>query len=171
MVSQTCYYTLMKTLIALLLCLAMAIPFAAPVSAQQGLAPQTQGQINIARKLINDKRNSAIAFNMKFNKEEKEKFWPAYRKYREAMKIIGDRQVSMIVEYANHVDAMTENKAADLLKKYFQTEKDAIKIKESYVRKFRRILPGSKVVRLMQIENRMDTVVAMKIAEGIPLME
>ena len=61
--------------------------------------------------------------------------------------------------------------AEELLDRSFAVEKETIKVKERYVRKFRKFLPETKVVRLMQMENRMDTLVAMKIAEGIPLME
>ena len=139
--------------------------------AQQSLSVQEQREINIARKLINDKRNTALAFNMSFTQEEKEKFWPLYREYRTAMGVVGDKRMAVIVDYADHIDAMTESRAKQLLDRSFGVDKETIKVKEKYVRKFRRILPETKVVRLMQMESRMDTLVAMKIAEGIPLME
>ena len=161
----------MKPLIRLLLLLALAATLITPAVAQQTLTPQAQSQINIARKLINDKRNSAIAYNIKLTKGEKEKFWPLYREYRAKMFAVGDKKIALIAEYANNIDAMNENTAANLLDNYFYAEKKTVKIKQDYARKFRRILPASKVVRLMQIESRMDTMVAMKTAEGIPLME
>jgi hypothetical protein len=157
----------MKTLISLLLCFLVA----GPLVAQQSLSEQQQREINIARKLINDKRNTALAFNMSFTQEEKEKFWPLYREYRVAMGAVGDKRMAVIVDYADHIDAMTESRAKQLLDRSFGVDKDTIRVKEKYVRKFRRILPETKVVRLMQMESRMDTLVAMKIAEGIPLME
>jgi hypothetical protein len=157
----------MKTLISLLLCLCVA----GPLLAQQSLSVQEQREINIARKLINDKRNTALAFNMSFTQEEKEKFWPLYREYRAAMGTVGDKRMAVIVDYADHIDSMTESRAKQLLDRSFGVDKETIKVKEKYVRKFRRILPETKVVRLMQMESRMDTLVAMKIAEGIPLME
>jgi hypothetical protein len=139
--------------------------------AQQSLTEQQQREINISRKLINDKRNTALAFNMSFTQEEKEKFWPLYREYRAAMGVVGDKRMAVIVDYADHIDAMTESRAKQLLDRSFGVDKETIRVKEKYVRKFRRILPETKVVRLMQMESRMDTLVAMKIAEGIPLME
>ena len=157
----------MKTLIALLLCFAVA----SPLMAQQPLTVQAQREINISRKLINDKRNTALAFNMSFNQEEKEKFWPLYREYRAAMATVGDKRLAGILDYVDHIDTMSEGKAKQLLNQYFTTEKEVIRVKEKYVRKFRRILPETKVVRLMQIENRMDSAVDLKIAEGVPLME
>ena len=157
----------MKTLISLLVFFIVA----GPLAAQQSMTTQTQRQINISRKLINDKRNTALAYNMKFTQEEKEKFWPLYREYREAMGKVGDKRLAVIVDYADHINRMTESKAKQLLDRSFSVEKETIKVKERYVRSFRKILPQTKVVRLMQIENRMDTQVDIKMAEGIPLME
>ena len=139
--------------------------------AQQSITPKLELDIKITRKVINDKRNTALAYNMSFTQEEKEKFWPLYREYRAAMATVGDKRLAGILDYVDHIDTMSEGKAKQLLNQYFTTEKEVIRVKEKYVRKFRRILPETKVVRLMQIENRMDSAVDLKIAEGVPLMD
>jgi hypothetical protein len=157
----------MKILICLLICLISA----SPLMAQQSMTPKLQLDINITRKVINDKRNTAIAYNMSFTQKEKEKFWPVYRDYREAMGKVGDKRVAVIVDYAEHMNAMTEARAKQLLDQSFAVEKETIKVKERYVRQFRKFLPQTKVVRLMQVENRMDSMIDLKLAEGIPLME
>jgi len=157
----------MKTLVALLLFLV----FSSPLSARQALTVDAQREINISRKVINDKRNTAIAFNMTFTEQEKEKFWPLYREYREAMWKVGDKRLAVLVDYADNIDEMTDKLAKTLLDRSFDVEKEAIKVKQKYADKFRRILPQTKVVRLMQIESRMDAMVNLKIAEGVPLMQ
>ena len=78
---------------------------------------------------------------------------------------------SEIVDYADHIDKMTQAKARQLLDDSISVEKERLKVKRKYIRRFRGILPDTKVVRLMQIENRIDAMVELKIAEGIPLME
>lgn len=157
----------MKTLTALLLSLALVTP----LLAQQPLTLTEQRQINISRKLIDDKRNTTIAFNMNFTEEEKKKFWPLYREYRKAMGEVGDKRMEVITEYAVNLNTMTNSLAKKLLDAAIAADKESIKVKQKYIRKFRRILPDTKVVRLMQIENRMDAMVDLKIAEGVPLME
>jgi hypothetical protein len=157
----------MKILTALLLSLVLA----SPLTARQSMTVEAEREINISRKLINDKRNTAIAYNMHFTKEEKEKFWPLYREYREAMAKVGDKRLAIIVDYADGADMMTESLAKQLLDRYIDVEKETIKVQQSYIGKFRRILPQIKVVRLMQIENVMDAMVELKIAEGVPLIE
>jgi len=157
----------MKTLISLLICFLVA----SPLWAQQSITPKLQLDINIQRKVINDKRNTAIAFNMSFTQKEKEKFWPVYREFRTAMGKVGDKRVAVIVEYAQYMNSMSQARAKQLLDRSFAVEKETIKVKERYVRKFRKFLPETKVVRLMQVENRMDSQIDLKLAEGIPLME
>lgn len=157
----------MRRLFFMLLCLLMV----KPILAEQNTTTQAQRQINIARKMIDDKRNTSLAFNMTFTAAEKEKFWPLYREYREAMGKVENKRLAVIVDYASHLDSMTETKAKKLLDQSLSAEKETTRVKQKYVGKFRRILPETKVVRLMQLEHRMDIMVDVKIAENIPLME
>ena len=156
----------MKT--ALILCITALI--SGPLFAQS-MANQTEREINIARKLIDDKRNTAIAFNMSFTQAEKEAFWPLYREYRTAMREVSDLKVALIVEYADNHQNMNQSRARQLLDNHFTAEKRKIKVQEKYVRKFRKILPDIKVTRLMQIENRIDAGVQIKLVEQIPMIE
>ena len=141
-----------------------------PLYAQMTGAKARQ-EIAISRRLINDQRNTALAFNMSFTQEEKEAFWPLYRKYRGAMSKVGDKRLDVIVDYVENYDAMTQKKARELLDRSFINDEQALKIKRTYAKKFRRILSDIKVTRLMQMESRMDAAVLLKFAEGIPLME
>jgi len=156
----------MKYVLSLMFLLLIQNPlFAQPLSAA------AERDIAISLRMINDKRNTSLAFNMSFTKEEKDAFWPLYRKYRDAMTNVNTRQLDVIVDYANHYDNMTEDKAQKLLDRSFIYQEQALKVKQLYVKKFRRILPNIKVTRLMQLENRMDAAVRLKLSEGIPLIE
>jgi len=152
------------------LSLALLLLFSAPMQAQS-LSSEAKSDIAISRALINDKRNTALAFNMSFTDQERDAFWPLYREYREAMNNVGSRKLDVIIDYADHYDEMTQDKARDLLDRHMIYEEQALKVKQLYIEKFRRILPNTKVTRLFQLESRMDAVISLKLAEGIPLME
>ena len=81
----------------------------------QSLSVATERDIAISRQVINDKRNTALAFNMSFTEAEKDAFWPLYLKYRDAMSNVASRQLDVIIDFANHFDNMTEEKAQELL--------------------------------------------------------
>ena len=156
----------MKYVLSLILLLLIQTPvFAESPSAA------AQRDIAISLRMINDRRNTALAYNMSFTEEEKDAFWPLYRKYRDAMTHVGTRQLDVIVDYANHYENMTDAKAEELLNRSFIYEEQALKVKQLYAKKFRQILPSIKVTRLMQLEGRMDAAVKLKLSEGIPLIE
>ena len=138
---------------------------------QVALNEKIKSDINITRHMINDKRNTALAFNMNFTHEEKEAFWPLYREYRGAIAQVNDKRVDVIVRYADNVDNMSEELARDLLDESMQLDEEILKVKQHYIRKFRHILPNTKVARLMQLENRMDAMVFVKLSEAIPLVQ
>ncbi len=156
----------MKYALSLMFLLLIQIPVYA-----QSPGNTADREIAIARRMINDQRNTSLAFNMSFTQEEKEAFWPLYREYREAMGNVGNRQLHIIVDFAEHYADMTEEKAGELLDRTLIYEEQALKVKQLYVKKFRRILPNTKVARLMQIESRMDTAIKMKLSQEIPLIE
>lgn len=156
----------MKFVLSLLILFSIQTPLYAQMS-----GAEARRDIAISRRLINDQRNTALAFNMSFTQKEKEAFWPLYRKYRDAMSKVGDERLEVIVNYAENYDVMTQEKAREILDRSFIYEEQALKVKQIYAKKFRRILPDIKVTRLMQLENRMDAAVLLKFSEGIPLME
>jgi hypothetical protein len=157
----------MKIFISLLLTLLVS----APLAAETALTENVKRDIDISRKLINEKRVKALAVNMHFTEQEKKAFWPLWEEYRTAMRKVGDERLAIIINYADHLDSMTDKIARQLLDSSFDVDRKEIKVREKYAKKFRRILPDTKVARLMQIEHRIDALVDLKIAEGVPLME
>lgn len=148
----------------------LIILFSAPLAAQT-LNSEAIADIAKSREVINDQRNTALAFNMTFTEVERKAFWPLYSRYRDAMANVANRKLKVIIDYAKHYDGMTEDMAADLLRRYMIYEEQALKVKQLYIEKFQAILPPTKVTRLFQIENRMDAAITLKLSEGIPLME
>jgi hypothetical protein len=137
----------------------------------EALSATAERDIAISLSIINDQRNTTLAYNMSFTEEEKDAFWPLYRRYRDAMTNVAIRKLDVIVDYASHYENMTDTKAEELLDRSLIYEEQALKVKQLYVKKFRRILPSIKVTRLMQLESRMNAAIQLKLSEGIPLIQ
>lgn len=137
----------------------------------EALSTAAEQDIAISLSIINDQRNTTLAYNMSFTDEEKDAFWPLYRRYRDAMTHVASRKLDVIVDYANHYENMTDKKAEELLDRSLVYDEQALKVTQLYVKKFRRILPSIKVTRLMQLESRMNAAIQLKLSEGIPLIE
>jgi hypothetical protein len=54
---------------------------------------------------------------------------------------------------------------------WLSAEGDRVKVRREYLEQFGKTLPGRKVVRFYQIENKMDAVLRYDLASAIPVVE
>ena len=78
----------------------------------------------------------------------------------------------MIKGYAEsfNADSMTDEKAEALIQEYFSIEEATLKLRKRWWKKFTRILPARKAARYYQLENKLDAVVDVDLADQIPLI-
>ena len=136
-------------------------------------APDRDVQLATARELIQMGREEAINEEMRMSPEQAEAFWPLYKEYRGDLAVVQDRYIVMVVDYiGDYYDyKLTDDDAERILKDYFSIRKDILNIRERYVRKFGKILPPGSVMRLYQLENKIEAEVNVAIAQTVPLME
>jgi hypothetical protein len=58
-----------------------------------------------------------------------------------------------------------------LVEEYLTIEADRVKVKRAYIDEFAKALPGRKVARFYQIENKLDAVIRYDLAATIPVVE
>ena len=77
----------------------------------------------------------------------------------------------MIQDYSANFSDLSNDKAMKLVDDYLAVEADRVKVKRAYVDEFAKVLPGRKVARFYQIENKMDAVIRYDLAATIPVVE
>ena len=122
-----------------------------------------------AQTVVNVQRKMTIEKNMDLSELEKNPFWTLYGEYRQAMDRVHTRMEGVITDYVAHAQNLTDDKARALIREYISTEKATVQVKEQYIGKFSSVLPPQKVIRFVQIENRLDATMDLEIARRIPL--
>jgi hypothetical protein len=112
-----------------------------------------------------------VAENMQLSEAEAKKFWPVYQQYQDELFILRMRSLKLIEDYAEHYKSMTNDVAKKLLDESLTIERLRQKVRESYLKKFRKVLPEIKVARYYQIENKISAVVNYELAKEIPLVK
>ena len=115
-------------------------------------------------------RQAVVAANLGLTDAEGAAFWPLYRQYRGELAKGGDRLQKMIQDFARVYDTATAEQAKALVDEMFAIQKADLKVKESYLPKFRKVLPEVKVARLLQLENKIDAVIRVGLAADMPLI-
>jgi hypothetical protein len=139
-------------------------------------APPPAGQAKAAKldvlvDAIRSNRKAMVAANLKLTDEEAAKFWPIYDRYQQELNAIGDRLMGVIKDYSAHFSDLSDDKATKLVDDYLAVEADRVKVRRAYVDEFAKALPGRKVARFYQIENKLDAVIRYDLAATIPVVE
>ena len=147
--------------------LAMALVVCAPTVLAQ--VSETD-QLQQLRGEIQADRQAVVAANLKLTEAEGAAFWPLYREYRGDMAKVGDRLQKLIQDYAVTYESATAAQAKAMVDEMMSIQRADLKVKESYLPKFRKVLPEVKVARLLQIENKIDILIKLELAGAIPLI-
>jgi hypothetical protein len=148
--------------------LALALLLLAPVArAEEG----AQTTMDIVREGLKSDKKVLVATNMELTDAEAKAFWPVYDRYQKELFDVQSQLVEVVEEYAATRDTLTDDQAKGLVERYLGAEEARTKVRRSYLAAFAKTLPGKKLARFYQIENKIDAVVRFELASEIPLVQ
>ena len=112
-----------------------------------------------------------IAENVQLTEVEARAFWPVYEKYQDELFLLRAHTMKLINDYANAYGKMDNVIAKSLLDEYMTIETLGLKLRQTYLPKFRNVLPDVKTVRYYQIENKIEAALMYELAAKIPLIK
>jgi hypothetical protein len=133
------------------------------------LAADDDDSRELAREAIHANKKLVVATNMNLNANEKEGFWAVYEDYQKEIGKLYERTADLIEEFAINFESLSDDKASELMNSYLKIETDAVKLKKSYLGKFKKVLPAQKVLRYYQIENKIEAIINYDLVDKIPL--
>jgi hypothetical protein len=136
-------------------------------SAQEVQGVKADEQIII--KQVQTDRRAVIAQSLKLSDSESRVFWPIYDKYEADMKKVTDRRMAMLDQFAAKYDTLTDADADAMLKTRYQVDKDALAIKQKYAKQIQKALPSVKALRYVQVQDRIDVLLASELFSIVPL--
>ena len=133
----------------------------------------TDAAIEQLRKDARADVNTIITASMKFTPDEASKFWALYKPYEQTRKAIGDEKVGLIKAYATSYNAgpVNDERAKELMTRAIGIEEKSLAAKRGFMQELQKSFPGKTVARFYMVQNRIDLLTALELAEGIPLVE
>lgn len=128
-------------------------------------------EVQLAKEIVQKQKKLIVLENLGLNAAEKTAFLPVYAEYQNARKHNNEALGRLIVKFADNYENMTNTTALDLLNSVLKVRQGRLDIKDAYVAKFKKILPGKKVARYYQIESKLEALAEVKLAEVIPLIQ
>jgi len=143
--------------------------FAACAVAGPVMAQSVNDENQVLLSQIQTDKRAIVLKGLQLSQPESAAFIPIYDEYQAEQKKIADRTIATIDKFAANYDSMTEDAAQGILKEWLGIEDDRADLLKKYVKKLDKVLPAQKVLRFVQIENKLNTLVAMQAARVIPL--
>lgn len=112
-----------------------------------------------------------VAANIQLTEAEAKTFWPVYERYQDELFLLRTRTVKLIRDYAESFEDMSDDTARRLLDESITIESLGLKLRKTYLPKFRKVLPEKKVARYYQIENKIQAALYSELAVKIPLVQ
>lgn len=103
--------------------------------------------------------------------EQSTAFWALYKDYDADLASLNDERFQLFKDYANGYASLDDFAAEDIAKRSADLDQRRAALRVKYVKKFARIIPGKMLARFVQIDNRLDLVLNLQIAEQIPLVK
>lgn len=152
---------------ATVLCITMML--ATHVGAQQTF----RDSMEQAQTLIRSGVRQILHDELLLTEEESEDFWPLYEEYGAELAGVSKAYVSLMVEFVDLYQAgdLDDENAVRLLDDSLKMQMSVMEIRQKYLPRFREILPGVKVVRFYQLENKVRAEVDAALALAIPLAD
>ncbi|TMA80322.1 MAG: hypothetical protein E6J72_08745 [Deltaproteobacteria bacterium] len=130
-----------------------------------------QAELDILRDTLRANKRAFVAVNLKLTDEEAGRFWPLYDRYEGEQRAINDRFVKLLDEYSNSFPNLSDDRASALITDYLAAETDRAQLRQKYLPEFSKALPGRKVARFYQLENKIEAVLRYDLAAHVPVVE
>jgi hypothetical protein len=134
-----------------------------------GEADEASLQILVATLHANKK--ALVDVNLQLTDAEAAAFWPVYDRYQAELDAVQARLLQVIEAYTAAFGNMTHENANTLVNDYLGVQRDRVAVRRKYLEPITQALPGRKVMRFYQIENKVDAVMRYELAKTIPVVE
>ncbi len=139
-------------------------------SASVMISQNADAYMEVERAALKTEKKAFVADAMDLTDVESTAFWALYNEYNDKQYVINTKVYNNLKDYAEHFETMTDEKALELWGSHMKHMNELSKLRNIYFKKFQKILPGKKVARYFQVENKIWVLINAQIAIEIPLI-
>ena len=156
-----------RKVIAMLGAAVLLLTIVATAAAQD----QPANNMDLVKQKVRTDKKLFIAENMELTEQQAAAFWPVYESYQVELEKNFDRMANLIELYAENYENLTDEMAKKIVTEWFAIDEKELKLRKTFLPKFRKVLPEIKVARYFQLERKILAIVDYAMAANIPLFK
>jgi Spy/CpxP family protein refolding chaperone len=127
--------------------------------------------LQVLRTAVKTDKKALVASTIKLTDAEAAKFWPLYGAYQLKLDTLNRRQARAFEDLVSRDKPINDAQAKVLLAEFLAIDEERTKALRAYQNRLNRALPPRKVVRYLQLENKIRSVQDYDIAGALPLID
>ena len=108
-----------------------------------------------------------IAARLRLTKGESTRVWQIYEQYSAEMSKINGTKTAILKEYSQKYDALTDEQAEDLIRRWLETDVEQAKLLQQFAEIFRKVLSEKKVAAFLRLEQRTSKMTDAQLTSGL----
>ena len=119
--------------------------------------------LEMSREVLKVEKKAAIADVMELTESESQPFWELYNDFQAKLYTIQNKRIAIIKDFAENYESLSNEKADDLLVNHLKYQTELLKLKKSYYKKFKKILPAGKAARFFKPKTRLKRLLTLNL--------
>jgi hypothetical protein len=134
------------------------------------LAAQISDETMLTIEVIQEDRKALVMGALDLTADQLAALSPIYDTYLEDLAVLNDHRRHLIKAYLAEYKALSDDNAKRLLAELITIDQLHLDLHMEYTVQFGKVVPPRVVLRLWQVENKLDLVVFGQLAKDIPLV-
>jgi len=133
-------------------------------------SPQTvKDSLEANRQAVESQRRILVSGALPLSDAEANAFWPLYDAYEKERRPLDEQANKLLADFLAGAATMTDAQAKALVDEELNLEEARLKLRRTYFGRMAKAIPGRKVARFFQIDNKLDAAVRADVAKQVPL--
>lgn len=125
--------------------------------------------LDITREAVESRRRVLVAGALPLTDAEADAFWPLFDAYERERRPLDARANKLVADFLAGAASLTDAQAKAMVDEALGIDEAKLRLRRGYAARMGRVLPGRKLARFFQIDNKLDAVVRADISRQVPL--
>jgi len=127
--------------------------------------------IEMLKHEVDQTRTEVMTSVMGFSSDDKAAFWPVYNQYRKESDELAKKDLALMKEYAAAYWSLTDDQAKDMASRWIDLEIERKQLLGELYNELAKVLSPVLALKACQLENRLDLILDLQIANELPMIE
>lgn len=145
--------------------------FVITITAQMSAQAITSDELALFQDIYGKSKKELVKQYMNLSDTQDDKFQVVYESYEAERKVLGQKKIQIINDYAKNYDILSDSKADELIKANFKNNLDVEKLISSTYEKVKRAVGVINAAKFAQLEEYLQITIRAEIQDSIPFID